>query len=76
MKIALTENEIKDLVKIREKHLTYEQSLDLLMKIIESTNATKGALIDKAIWNVRCAYLIGFRDALEAYNNAVKAKED
>ena len=32
--------------------------------------------IDKVIWAVRCAYLLGFAEGLDAYNSAVKAQED
>ncbi len=66
---------IKELEKLK-KALDYEKTADLLMEIIKLSRTNEGSPIDKLLWSVRCAYLIGFRDALEAYNNAVKAQED
>ena len=76
MKIALTENEINDCLKIRDEALDYEQAVRLLEKIIDLDKAAEGSPFDKLIWSIRSAYLIGFRDALEAYNQAVKVQED
>lgn len=66
MKIALTENEIKDYVKIKEEALTYEQSVCLLERIVGLSMVDEAEPINKVIWAVRCAYLLGFAEALDA----------
>jgi hypothetical protein len=73
---ALTEKEIETYVELKSENLTYEETFDLLENITNSFRESGGSLLDKLLWVTRCTYLVGFKQGLGAYNNAVKAQED
>lgn len=68
---VLTDTEINEILQIEADKLTYEEAVELTTKIISLPGTEGGSTIDKILYTVRNAYLTGFRQALETYNQAI-----
>lgn len=69
-----TDAEIFGLVKMQADKLDYASTVEYLARMAEvDEEAVKGgSTIDKILWSVRHAYLDGFRQGIELYNDTLK----
>ena len=68
---TITPEQLDSAVNARGKQITYEVAIDMLDSIADNLTPPQVANgIDRIAWAVRCAFLMGFRDAIVIFNEA------
>ena len=68
---TMTPEELDSAVNTRSEKLTYEAAIDILEYIVNNApNHPAESGIDRIAWTVRCAFIMGFRDAATIFNDA------
>lgn len=68
---TMTPEQLDSAVNTRSEKLTYKAALDILEYIVDnSPNPPGESGIDRIAFAVRCAFIMGFRDAATIFNDA------
>lgn len=68
---ALTDTEIKEILQTEARNLTDDATVVLMAKVLLMPEEESDSPVDKILNTIRCAYLVGFEQALETYNQAI-----
>jgi hypothetical protein len=69
---------IKAIMQTIADKLTYDETIDLLKKICDAAKddiTDSDTRLDRILWYVRLAYLSGYKNALETYDEALFDEE-
>lgn len=70
--IGLTKEELNSIIRYEADRLTYEATTELLLDIAQGTEKDESSSpLDRILWAVRMAYLVGFSKAAECFNEAL-----
>lgn len=68
---TMTPEQLDSAVNVRSEQFNYETSLDILEYIADNVPApTIESGIERIAWVIRCAFIMGFRDAATIFNDA------
>ena len=59
--------DVDRMVEMRAEHIYFNDSVDLLVDIIDASKEITDTMsfLDRIAWIARCAFLAGYRDALQ-----------
>jgi len=71
--LILTDEALDKLSEAVQNQITYDWCFDTLRKIAEQTpDSQEQTPLDKILWTLRCAYLIGHRNAMELIRDTIQ----
>lgn len=65
---ALTEMKIKEILQKETSNLTDDATVVLMAKVLLMPAEESDSSVDKILNTIRCAYLVGFEQALRTYS--------